>query len=252
MSSIRFLVSQPLCRLGRVLVPEKFLRLIEEDRKANGTYPDLGEFIRRTNLPRALLVKLAGSGAMEEFDTNTRELMWHLESLSLDQNSFLWGQPKEALLQASFDDEDSGPVGEDIPFESNWDRMRREYDSKGFSVDAHPMSILRSYLRGKNEELRAQRFVPYATSDDLLKIKNKTKVRVAGLVQITQRPPTAKGMCFITLEDEFGFINIVIQPDVYQKDRNAIYSKSLLEIQGQIEKVGSIINVKALRVLPLN
>ncbi|MNY54027.1 error-prone DNA polymerase [compost metagenome] len=59
-------------------------------------------------------------------------------------------------------------------------------------------------------------------------------------------------MCFITLEDEFGFINIVIPPDIYQKDRLAIYGKSLLEIHGTIEKVGTLINVKAQRVLPLN
>ncbi len=68
---------------------------------------------------------------------------------------------------------------------------------------------------------------------------------------MTQRPPTAKGMCFITLEDEFGLMNIVIHPDIYQKDRMTIYGKSLLEIQGQVEKVGDIINVRAARVLPL-
>jgi DNA polymerase-3 subunit alpha/error-prone DNA polymerase len=129
--------------------------------------------------------------------------------------------------------------------------LRREYDSKGFSIDSHPLSILRTYLNSKNQELIQHQFVPFMTSEDLKKIPHKRKVRVAGLVSVTQRPPTAKGMCFITLEDEFGFINIVIQPDVYQKDRLAIYGKSLLEIQGHIEKAGEIINVKATRVLPL-
>ncbi|MNS74423.1 Error-prone DNA polymerase [compost metagenome] len=130
--------------------------------------------------------------------------------------------------------------------------MQREYDTKGFSVNMHPLSILRSYLLEKNQSLIAQKFVPYMSADDLPKIKDRNKVRVAGLVSITQRPPTAKGMCFITLEDEFGFINIVIPPDIYQKDRLAIYGKSLLEIHGTIEKVGTLINVKAQRVLPLN
>jgi DNA polymerase-3 subunit alpha/error-prone DNA polymerase len=85
----------------------------------------------------------------------------------------------------------------------------------------------------------------------LQNLKHKSKVRLAGLVAITQRPPTAKGMCFISLEDEFGIMNIVIHPDVYQKDRVTIYERSLLEIQGQVEKVGGQINIRAQRVLPL-
>ncbi|QDK36468.1 DNA polymerase III subunit alpha [Bdellovibrio sp. NC01] len=228
-------------------MPEELARKIEDERKLNGAYADLSDFIRRTSLPRAILVKLAASGAMECFNTNARELIWHLESLSLDQSSFLWGKPKEALVQQEFDDDDS----DNLPFESNWDRMQREYDSKGYSVDSHPMSVLRSYLKMKNAEFIKQRYVPFATSADLKNFPHKRKVRLAGLVSVTQRPPTAKGMCFITLEDEFGFMNIVIHPDVYQKDRMAIYGKSLLEIQGQVEKVGKLINIRAERVLPL-
>lgn len=229
-------------------MPEKILQRIEGSRKEDGNFKDLADFIHRTELPRSALLKLAASGAFECFNTNVRELIWQLESLSLDQNSFLWGHPKE---QFDLENEDEEELSENLPFESNWDRLRREYDSKGFSVDSHPMSILRSYLKTKNVELISKRYVPYFTSDDLPRMKNNTKVRVAGLVSVTQRPPTAKGMCFITLEDEFGFMNIVIPPDIYQKDRQAIYGHSLLEIQGQVEKNGNILNVKAVRVLPL-
>ncbi len=235
-------------------VPGKITRAIETERKENGPYLNLTDFVRRTSLPRSLLIKLASSGAMECFRLNTRELIWHLESISLDQNSFLWGQPKESLTQMDFTEDNESAEeheAEILPFESHWDRLRREYDSKGFSVDSHPLSVLRTYLCAKNQELIKNKFVPFMTSEDLKKIPTKRKVRVAGLVAVTQRPPTAKGMCFITLEDEFGFINIVIQPDVYQKDRMSIYGKSLLEIQGQVEKVGHIINVRAVRVLPL-
>jgi DNA polymerase-3 subunit alpha/error-prone DNA polymerase len=148
-------------------------------------------------------------------------------------------------------EEQDGEEQESLPFESNWDRLRREYDSKGYSVDAHPISVLRSYLQVKNRELITQRYVPYYCSSDLKNMRHKTKVRLAGLVAITQRPPTAKGMCFISLEDEFGIMNIVIHPDVYQKDRVTIYERSLLEIHGQVEKVGNQINIRAQRVLPL-
>ncbi|WP_413612972.1 error-prone DNA polymerase [Bdellovibrio sp. HCB-110] len=228
-------------------VPEVLLRRIEESRKTQGAFKDIADFIHRTELPRSALIKVAASGALECFNTNVRELIWHLESLSLDQESFLWGHPKE---QFSFEDEEDSDA-EHLPFESNWDRLRREYDSKGYSVDSHPLSVLRSYLKSKNQEFISKRYVPYFNSGDLPRMKSKTKVRLAGLVSVTQRPPTAKGMCFITLEDEFGFMNIVIHPDVYQKDRLAIYGKSLLEIQGQVEKVGDLINIRAARVLPL-
>lgn len=225
-------------------LPEELMRRIEETRKQDGPFQSLADFIQRTALPRSALVKLAASGALECFQSNVRELIWHLESLSLDQQSFLWGHPKE---QFNDEEEDS----ESLPFESNWDRLRREYDSKGYSVDSHPISVLRSFLHMKNRELIPQRYVPYYCSSDLKILKHKSKVRLAGLVAITQRPPTAKGMCFISLEDEFGIMNIVIHPDVYEKDRVTIYERSLLEIHGQVEKVGGQINVRAQRVLPL-
>lgn len=233
-------------------MPEKLLRVIEDSRKELGEFQNIADFIQRTKLPRSALLKIAASGAFECFNNNVRELIWHLESLSLDEESFLWGHPKEQFALTSPDDVDEDSDDATLlPFESNWDRLRREYDSKGFSVDSHPMSVLRSYLKTKNEDLISKRYVPYFNSGDLPRMKNKSKVRLAGLVSVTQRPPTAKGMCFITLEDEFGFMNIVIHPDVYQKDRLAIYGKSLLEIQGQVETVGSLINIRAARVLPL-
>ncbi|MEK2644039.1 error-prone DNA polymerase [Bdellovibrio sp. BCCA] len=228
-------------------IPEALIRRIEESRQNHGSFLNVADFIQRTELPRSALIKIAASGAFDCFNTNVRELIWELESLSLDQESFLWGHPKEQFDLENEEDNDSDL----LPFESNWDRLRREYDSKGFSVDSHPLSVLRSYLKNKSQEFISKRYVPFFNSGDLPRMKNKTKVRLAGLVSVTQRPPTAKGMCFITLEDEFGFMNIVIHPDVYQKDRLAIYGKSLLEIQGQVEKVGELINIRAARVLPL-
>lgn len=228
-------------------VPQSFLQKIEAERKSHGLYHSLTDFIQRTQLPRVLLLKLAAAGALATFNSNTRELIWHLEGLCLDQKSFLWGHAKE-----NFSEKEEDRDEEFIPFESNWEKLRREYDTKGYSVEAHPMSVLRSYLKNKNEHLIKSRYVPYMSSQDLSRIKNRNKVRVGGLIGITQRPPTAKGMCFITLEDEFGFINVVIPPDIYQKDRMTIYGgSSLIEVQGSVEKVGDIINVRATHILPL-
>jgi len=227
-------------------LPKKWLEKVIEERQLRGDFKDLKDLVQRTNLPKMMLLKLAAAGALHGMNSNTRDLIWELESLNLDSQSFLWGSPQESFSEEDPDD------SENIPFESNWDVMTREYNTKGFSVHSHPMSILRSYLEEKSEALIRQKFVPYFSSKDLKNLKNKSKTRVAGLVSITQRPPTAKGMCFITLEDEFGFMNIVIPPDIYQKDRMVIYSKTLLEIHGYIEKSKSpLINVKATRLFAL-
>jgi DNA polymerase III alpha subunit len=118
-------------------------------------------------------------------------------------------------------------------------------------VDHHPMGIIRSWVEEKNQKLFKQKYVLYSHSEQVKKKKNKDLIRVAGLVGIVQMPPTAKGMCFMTLEDEFGFMNIVIEPQVYQKDREAIYSSSLLEICGKVERKGDLINLKATHVRAL-
>lgn len=216
---------------------------IIENRNLYGPFLSLQDFIRRLpNIPKAALAKLAASGAFNEFGISPRQLLWQVESLSLDSQSFLWGLSRESF---------ENPTEEELPFESNWESLRREYQNQGFSVEHHPLSILRIGLNQRNEFLQGQGFMPYTQSEELKQRRHGDKVRLAGLVGITQRPPTAKGMCFITLEDEFGFMNIVLDAEVYQKDRITIYSKSLLEIWGRVERVGSLINVKAERALPL-
>ena len=213
-------------------IPQSLTQNIERERKQNGPFHNLQDFIRRTELPKSMLLKLAASGAFHSFALSARDLIWKIEGITLDRQSFLWGLPKESFADA--DTEES-----EIPFESNWERMQREYQSSGFSIDLHPMSVLRPGIG------------QFSNSKDIKNARGNTKMKVAGLISITQRPPTAKGFCFITLEDEFGSMNIVIPPDVYQKDRMTIYSSSLLEIDGQLEVTGAIRNLRAKNIRPL-
>lgn len=239
--------------------PSHYLDKILHARNLHGPFLHLKDFVVRTELPRSLLSILAASGAFKSFHANPRELLWAIEGLSLDKQSFLWGDSKELLSsaenlsaarEASANEE--AVDGEHIPFESNWEKMKREYRSKGFSAHSHPMKVLRSYLDLKNEDFRRLRIIPYAKSSDLAKIPHKGKARVAGLLAITQRPPTAKGMCFLTLEDEEGFFNIVVKPTVYQQYRQLIYNQSLFEIHGTLERVQGVTNIIAEKLLPLS
>jgi DNA polymerase-3 subunit alpha/error-prone DNA polymerase len=224
-------------------IPEKYLRVIEDVRIENGDYQNLKDFIQRTRIPKNILFKLAAAGALQSFGESARHMIWQIESLSLDQGSFLWGEAKENFHQPAAD-------LQMIPSESNWQTMMRETGSKGFSIDYHPMQILRSLVQQANESYRQKKHVLFSHSSQLPNLRSRQKVRVAGLSGVIQRPPTAKGMCFITMEDEFGFINIVVPPDVYQKDRMVIYSSSFLHICGTLEKKGGVLNVKAEKLYP--
>ncbi|MBX3016803.1 MAG: error-prone DNA polymerase [Bdellovibrionaceae bacterium] len=228
--------------IGLSAFPREWMEKIVSERHARGHYLSLEDFVRRLEMPRPLLAKLARAGAFQCWGLEPRRLLWQIESLSLDPQSFLWGQAKE-----NPDDRET-----ELPFESNWDRMAREYESSGYSLDTHPLGILRAGINARSEQLRARRLIPFSDSRDLERDRSGLKVRVAGMIGVTQRPPTAKGMCFITLEDEFGFMNIVIPPDVYQRDRHTVYSNGFLEVQGRLEKTGDgLVNLRAERVFLL-
>lgn len=208
-----------------------------------GGFSDFTDFIRRAGLPRHLLQKLAASGACALFGRSPRDLLWDIESLELKADSFLFAQPRHSFDQIF---ESAVP-----PHETMWQGMAREYEAKGLSVDHHPMSILRSWIEQRNTVLRERQCVPFVDSSQISLRKDRSFVRVAGLASTVQRPPTAKGFCFMTLEDEFGNMNVVVSPDVYSKDRRTIYSNSLFEIRGRLQKIDGVLNVRADRVLPL-
>lgn len=224
-------------------VSENILRQILQERSERGVFKNFKDFVQRCHLPKVVLMKLAASGAMRSFGENVRELLWKIESTCLDRESFLWG---ESQIQ-------SNPQQDrhQIPFESQWELMIRETHSKGYSLENHPMKIVRSIILKKNEAYRKLRFVAFVNSRELERLPHKAKVRVAGLRSIMQKPPTAKGMTFITLEDEFGFMNLVIPPDVYQRERILLYSHSFFHACGRLEHNGPVRNIKVERIYPL-
>ncbi|PWU14170.1 MAG: error-prone DNA polymerase [Bdellovibrio sp.] len=238
-------------------IARNFFHHLVSARQHGGPFASLADLVRRTQLPRAVILRLAAAGALRFLHKEPRRLIWDIEALSLDPRSFLWGHAKESFANGDSANENAAnedSANEDkmrLPFESNWQALEREYAAVGYSLGSHPLGILRSSIAEKNEQLLKHNYILYSHSKDLRSIRHGSKVRVAGLVSVTQRPPTAKGMCFVTLEDEFGFINIIIPPDVYQKDRQTIYSRMLMEIHGRLEKHSSVINVKAERVFPL-
>jgi DNA polymerase-3 subunit alpha/error-prone DNA polymerase len=233
-------------------------RLVEE-RRANGSFASIADLARRTGLPRPTLLRLAAAGALASLGTpshqarqnspsshptlSTREALWLVQGLELDPLSLFVGSwPLHELSETP----DNGAAGDvHLPEASEWESVQMEYTTKGFSITTHPLLVLRPELNAQSP-----RFV---TTRDLEKLRHRSPIRMAGLMSLMQKPPTAKGVCFLSLEDETGIFNVVLMPDVYQKYRLVLGQSPLLEIRGHLESVQGVRNVRAesIRVLDL-
>jgi error-prone DNA polymerase len=211
---------------------EEHIRVLCEERAAHGPFKNLPDLVRRARLPRAALIRLASAGALASFGISAREALWIIQGLCFDPQSLLFG---EAISENEFE-------LEAIPREGDWEAVQREYLTKGYSIETHPLAVLRPWLKEQGRYNRAA---------ELAALRHRAKVRVAGLMSLLQKPPTAKGMCFISLEDETGILNVIITPDLYQKYRLVLLHSPLLDIEGTLESRDGVRNVRAELVRPL-
>jgi error-prone DNA polymerase len=120
---------------------------------------------------------------------------------------------------------------------SAWESMLADYGTTGLTVSAHPLALLRE---GKRLPADA------VSSRDLEKLGHGMRVRMGGLVVARQRPGTASGVVFILLEDEYGTINLIVPPPVYERHRLTVRTEPLMLIEGKLERfaaAGGAINV---------
>ena len=118
----------------------------------------------------------------------------------------------------------------------------QDYDTLGLSLTAHPIDLVRDEL----SKLRVSRSAQLKTA------RNGQKIAVAGLVTHRQRPGTAKGMVFMTLEDETGAANLIIRPQVWQRDKRIGRSKLALIAEGHVERQGAVVHVQVRRLHDLS
>jgi error-prone DNA polymerase len=195
-------------------------RIVE--RRGDWPFCDLAGFCRRTRLPKSVVENLIRAGVLDGFGRarpgTRRVLLWELGGLDY---------PEEGLdLEALVD-----PV--DLPALGQAERMAWEYELLGLTPGSQVMSLYR-------EELRAQGVL---SSGELAGRPDGQTVRVAGWVVVRQRPPTAKGHVFITLEDEEGLINLIVRPDVYERYRDALRHTPLLRVEGRLQREGDAMSV---------
>jgi error-prone DNA polymerase len=129
-----------------------------------------------------------------------------------------------------------------IPPMTQVQEVLADYRTLGLSLREHPMAFLRRWLT-------QQQVVPAARLGDL---PDGAPVKVAGVVLVRQRPATAKGITFVTLEDETGQANLIIRPDVWQKWRTAALTATLLLAYGRLQKQGQVIHVRTWKLVDLS
>ncbi|MDF1544669.1 MAG: hypothetical protein P1R58_06155 [bacterium] len=179
-------------------------------------------FVRLVSLPQSALEQLALSGAFDCFGSTRRQALWEVLALV-----------NTCQGELSLELEPVKDSREKIPAMSTGEEIASDFKSMGLSPGQHPMTLLRKELTGQG----------ILNSNDLYAKESGTTVNVAGVVVIRQRPMTAKGFMFITLEDEFGCLNIVVKPDIFKKQRETLIMNNALIVRRLLEKRDGVINV---------
>lgn len=198
---------------------------IVQARIERGPFTGLRDFALRSRLGMRQIEALISGGALDGWGRSRRALLWELAALDLRPDGLPFPEPEAPNLP------EAGPL----------EILGAEYAALGLTVGDHPLVMQRAALQ--HAGLLSSRDLRACSTDD--------RVRSGGMVVVHQSPPTAKGMHFITLEDEFGFINAVVRPPIYTRYRDVIRGAAFLAIAGVIERRGSVINLLVDRISPL-
>jgi error-prone DNA polymerase len=192
--------------------------------RAAGPFTDVRDLAARAELNAKDLGALASSGALKPLASNRHRARWEVAGIErptelLRQPRFVEGLP---MLRAPTE-------GEDIA---------ADYRHLGLSLGRHPLALLR-------ERLNAARI---DTARSVANYEHGARVQTAGLVITRQRPSSASGVTFVTLEDETGYLNLVVWDSVAQRSRRALLGASLLGVTGTVQKQGGVLHVIAERL----
>ena len=178
--------------------------------------------LRESGVPENALEKLADADAFRSLGQDRRRALWEVSTK--DKPTSIFSQKE---LKHPEEDKLS------LPEMKLSEHVIHDYATTSLSLKAHPVSFIRSQL----EQLRVH------SAAGLAKAKNGDIVKVAGLILVRQRPGTASGICFITLEDETGTANLVVFQKLFDKYRKEIIQSKLLMVEGQLQREGEVIHV---------
>ena len=182
------------------------------------------ELAYRAALNRKDLATLAGADALRGLAGHRRNARWTTTGIRR-AGDFLDGVSTKDQLPA-------------LPVPTEGEEIVADYGAMSLTLGRHPLALLRDRLRGER----------LLTAEELRAIPHGRRARAAGLVTCRQRPSTASGVVFVTLEDETGCVNVIVWRDLVERQRAELLGATLLGVAGQVERDGDVVHLVAQRL----
>jgi error-prone DNA polymerase len=204
-------------------VREDDARAMVAERERGGAYRDVADLASRSGVGRDALARLAWARASEPLEGSRRPALWRLGVAAGGMRS---GDGVQLALPLSV------PAAPRLRAQTPWEQVTADYASVGMALEDHPMALLRERLPDS-----------VATSADLERTEDGSRIEVAGMVVARQRPATARGVVFLLLEDETGTMNVIVPPPVYERHRMVVRTASFVRASGRLERRDGAMNV---------
>jgi error-prone DNA polymerase len=198
------------------------------DARQQQAFASVADLAARARLARSDLDALAAAGALASLAGHRREAAWAAASAAVQLDLLDYAAPQEAMPE--------------LAAPSEGENLIADYASIGLTLGRHPLALLRA-------RLAAQRFI---SAGALQNAADRQLARAAGIVTCRQRPGTASGIVFVTLEDETGFANIVVHAKLVDKQRRELLGARLLGVLGQVQREGNVVHLVAKRLVDLS
>jgi error-prone DNA polymerase len=203
-------------------IGEDDAKALAEERARGGPFHNVVSLAQRTALSQDGLESLIASGACDSLGSSRRALLWELGLVPRSANVPGSGG-EERQLALPLDPTAATPK---LSEPTEWERMLADYRQTGLSIGVHPLKLLRPHLPKS-----------VLSSHDLGQARDRARVAVAGMAVARQRPATANGVVFMLLEDEFGQMNLIVPPPVYERHRAIVRGEPLILAHGTFERV---------------
>jgi error-prone DNA polymerase len=193
-----------------------------ERERARRPFSSIADFTARASPNRRELDALAYAGVFASFGMTRRDALWNAAAVERDPASLLAGAPVRYSRSR-------------LPAMSALEETMADYSAAGLTTRPHLMTHLRDKLRARG----------ILSAADLQRAKHDSWVKTAGVVIVRQRPGTAKGFLFITLEDETGISNLIVTPDLFQRNRALLRGAGILYAEGRLQQVDGVTAIRA-------
>jgi error-prone DNA polymerase len=200
-------------------------------------YRSMSDLRLRSGASRQLLERLAHADAFQSIGLDRRQALWAIRGLRNEKLS-LFETPEFSFTNRPVQNEPAVA----LPEMAMGEHVVDDYGALRLSLRTHPLSLLRSQLQPAG----------ISSNDTLDDIENGTPIAVAGLVLVRQRPGSAKGTVFVTLEDEFGIANIIVWPKVFETFRRIVMGARLMRVEGTLQREGLVVHIVADRLIDLS